>query len=114
MSTRPIALGYLRRDVSGVSQVWDETQIRSLAKRFGYELAKTVTFGPDTAERMAKLVAAVRRAAAEAVFVPNVEHFDGGRVPAELVRLCDVTTISPEYTHARWAIPLGGPAPEPG
>ncbi|QIS13028.1 hypothetical protein [Nocardia arthritidis] len=100
MSLRPKAIGYLRRDVSGVSQVWDETLIRSTAKRLGYDLAKTIAFGPETDAPVARLIATARRIDAEAVIVPGPAHFDG-EIPAEVVRVCDVITVSPENTFAR-------------
>ncbi|CAM4262066.1 hypothetical protein NONI108955_17530 [Nocardia ninae] len=106
--SRPIAIGYLRRDVSGISQPWHETQIRSLAKRLGYELAKTVVFGRDTEAPVDRLLEVVRSAGAEAIVVPGSEHF-GGKVPERLVRVCDVITVSPQYTYARsYASPFLG------
>ncbi|WP_051022214.1 hypothetical protein [Nocardia pneumoniae] len=102
MRPRPTAIGYLRRDVSGVSQTWDEIQIRSLAKRLGYELAKTVVFGPKTDCPLSRLLNVVRRIDVDAVIVPNSRHF-GADVPAELVKVVDVITVQPENTYARWA-----------
>ncbi|WP_225731907.1 MULTISPECIES: hypothetical protein [unclassified Nocardia] len=104
MSTRPMAIGYLRRDISGVSQTWDETRIRSLARRLGYELSKTVVFGRETEQPEQKLLEVVAKNGAEAVIIPDTTHFDG-TIPEALVRACDVITVSPEYTYARWAIP---------
>jgi hypothetical protein len=102
MRARPTAIGYLRRDVSGVSQTWDEIQIRSLAERLGYELAKTVVFGPETDSTLSRLLNVVRRVDADAVIVPGVRHF-GFEVPPELVKVVDVVTVSPQNTYARWA-----------
>ncbi|MFE9325285.1 hypothetical protein ACIHDR_27095 [Nocardia sp. NPDC052278] len=104
MRARPTAIGYLRREVSGISQVWDETQIRSRAKRLGYDLAKTVVFGDATDHPMSRLLTVVRQMDVEAVIVPSAEHL-GGTVPDELVKVCDVITVTPENTYARWAIP---------
>ncbi|MBF6219774.1 hypothetical protein IU479_16845 [Nocardia abscessus] len=102
MRPRPTAIGYLRRDVSGVSQTWDEIQLRGLAKRLGYELAKTVVFGPETDSPLSRLMGVVRRADVDAVIVPGVRHF-GGEVPPELVKVVDVITVNPQKTYARWA-----------
>ncbi len=100
---KPTALGYLRADVSGTRQQWDETQIRSLAKRLGYDLAKIVVF-TDTTERPAyRLRVCVSRVGAEAVFAPSLEHFTDCRVPAEVVAVADVVTVTPEATFARWS-----------
>ncbi|WP_174187714.1 hypothetical protein [Nocardia barduliensis] len=102
MRPRPPAIGYLRRDVSGVSQTWDEIQLRSLAQRLGYELAKTVAFGPETDSPLSRLMNVVRRVDVDAVIVPGVRHF-GGEVPPALVQVVDVVTVNPERTYARWA-----------
>ncbi len=102
MRARPTAIGYLRRDVSGLSQTWDEIQIRSVAKRLGYELAKTVVFGPQTDSPLSRLLNVVRRVDADAVIVPGVQHL-GWEVPSELVKAVDVITVSPQNTYARWA-----------
>lgn len=109
MWRRPTAIGYLRRDVCGVAQDWDEIRIRSLAKRLGYELAKTVVFGALTDEPVTRLINVVRSLDAEAVVVPSAAHFDGG-VPDRLVAVADVITVEPENTYARWAFEqLGEP-----
>ncbi|MEV0467858.1 hypothetical protein AB0I30_00290 [Nocardia tengchongensis] len=100
----PIALGYLRSDVSGVRQPWDEERNRSLAARLGYQLAKTVAFSGHTDYPVQRLILVVRTTGAEAVFVPNLTHL-GGSVPEELLQVADVITIEPEATYARWAIP---------
>ncbi|MGQ4597359.1 hypothetical protein [Nocardia sp. R6R-6] len=102
MRARPTAIGYLRRDISGISQTWDEIQIRSLAKRLGYELAKTVVFRAETDSPLSRLLNVVRRVDVDAVIVPGVRHF-GGEVPTGLVAVADVITVSPERTYARWA-----------
>lgn len=97
------AIGYLRRDVSGVRQAWDETQIRSLARRLGYNLRKiiaTSTGGYDTGEWLGTIAV---RVGADAVFIPSVQHFDCAAVPPALVEAADVITVEPEYTYARWA-----------
>ncbi|WP_040793079.1 hypothetical protein [Nocardia paucivorans] len=100
--TKPKALGYLRKDKSGIHQQWDEAQMRSLAKRFGYDLGKVIVFGEFTEDPIGELVHAVDRAGAEALFVPGLEHFDG-IVPRTLVSVVDVITVSPTHTYARWS-----------
>ncbi|MGW4120763.1 hypothetical protein [Nocardia sp. NPDC004711] len=102
MRSRPTALGYLRKDVSGIRQAWDETEIRSLAKRLGYDLAKTVTFDERTERPLVRLCTVVARLDAEVIITPGAEHF-GGEVPADLVGVVDVVTVKPEYTYARWS-----------
>ncbi|MFI7667813.1 hypothetical protein [Nocardia sp. NPDC049526] len=99
MRQRPTAIGYLRTDVSGVSQAWDEIQIRSRAKRLGYELAKTVTFGAHTDFPVSRLLDVVRRMDVDAVITPSLEHL-GGDVPGELVRVCEINTVTPPETYA--------------
>ncbi|MFE3195415.1 hypothetical protein ACFXHA_40880 [Nocardia sp. NPDC059240] len=107
MKYRPTAVGYLRSDVSGVQQAWDETQIRSLAGRLGYDFARMVVIDGRTATRLlAGVKATIARLDAEAVFVPCLAHFEGENVPADLVQAVDVITVSPENTHARWSTGL--------
>ncbi|WP_405487874.1 hypothetical protein [Nocardia sp. NBC_00511] len=99
--TRPIAVGYLRRDISGVRQQWDEYRLRGLAARFGYNLTKIIVFGRNGLQP--KLLEAIATAEAEAVFVPSATHFDDGEVPTRLVQIIDVITVDTEETHARWS-----------
>ncbi|MFI7002280.1 hypothetical protein [Nocardia sp. NPDC050175] len=103
MTDNPTALGYLRRDISGAQQTWDETQIRSLAKRLGYDLVRTIIFDTDTEYRLEQLATAVQLNEAEAVITPSLEHLDGTVDP--LVKSCDIITVRPENTYARWAFP---------
>ncbi|MFG1796573.1 hypothetical protein [Nocardia sp. NPDC049149] len=100
MAVKPTALGYVRRDVSGAQQVWDERQMRSLARRLGYDLTQTVVVDA-TEDRIVELLGAVHRFDAEAVITPNLEHLDG--TADAVVSTCDVITVRPENTYARWA-----------
>lgn len=100
----PTAIGYLRSDISGVRQSWDEIRIRSLAARLGYTLAKTVVFGPYAEQPVQRLINVVRSVDAEAVIAPSIEHL-GGRVPEVLLAVADVITTDPQETFARWIIP---------
>lgn len=97
-----VALGYLRKDVSRQQQRWDEAQIRSLAKRLGYNLCKTIVSSERTDAPIQLLMAVVAQLDAEAVIVPGADHFDDRTVPAELVEITDVITVKPEHTYARW------------
>ncbi|MBL1077019.1 hypothetical protein JK358_21715 [Nocardia sp. 2] len=104
MRPQPAAIGFLRHDVSGAQQQWDQAQIQQLAQRLGYDLCKTLVFGPETDRPLQRVRTAVSRLAAEAVITPSLDHF-GGRVPDDLVRVADVITVSPENTYARWLLP---------
>ncbi|MFE3819698.1 hypothetical protein [Nocardia tengchongensis] len=97
----------MRIDVSGVSQLWDEHQIRSLAAKLGYDFCGTIVYDPRT-ERppLARVKAQVTRLRAEAVITPGASHFGGGVVPRDLVQQVDVITVSPEATYARWSTGL--------
>lgn len=99
----PAALGYLRSDLSGARQSWDEIQIRSLAQRFGYDLRKTVVFTAATDRPIHRLRVLVDRLGIEAIVVPSAEHFADNEIPAELIAVTDIITVSPEQTVARWA-----------
>ncbi|WP_282778110.1 MULTISPECIES: hypothetical protein [unclassified Nocardia] len=100
------AIGYLRTDVSGVAQFWDESQIRKLAARLGYDFADMIVYDPKFGRPpLARLKAQATRLDAEAVIVPGLEHFEGGQVPETLVRQVAVITVTPEETYARRATP---------
>ncbi|MFJ4654693.1 hypothetical protein ACIP5Y_25760 [Nocardia sp. NPDC088792] len=106
MRYKPTALGYLRTDVSGMSKLWDESQVRRLAARLGYDFTDMVIYDPNTGRPpLARLKAQVTRLHAEAVIVPSPEHFEGGQVPGSLVRQLDVITVHPEQTYARCSSP---------
>ncbi|WP_460723648.1 hypothetical protein [Nocardia heshunensis] len=105
MRYTPTALGYLRTDVSGVSQQWDESEIRRLAARYGYDLAEIVVYDPCSGRPpFARLKTQATRLDAEAVFVPSLEHFENGDVPSLLVRRLDVVTVHPESTYSRGTV----------
>ncbi|MEV6773381.1 hypothetical protein AB0N05_32590 [Nocardia sp. NPDC051030] len=108
MRPQPAAIGFLRHDVSGAQQQWDEAQIQHLARRLGYDLCKTLIFGPETDRPLLRVRTAVSRLDADAVITPSLEHFDG-QVPDDVVEVADVITVSPENTYARWVLP---PPPE--
>ncbi|WP_227982144.1 hypothetical protein [Nocardia spumae] len=97
-----VALGFLRKDVSRQRQRWDETQVRHVARRLGYELSKTITFSHLTRDPVRQLLDTVVRFDADAVVVPSVEHFADHIIPAELVAITDVITVAPEHIYAHW------------
>jgi hypothetical protein len=100
--SRPVAIGYLRRDVSGTRQPWDEEQIRSLARRFGYDLSRIVAFSNHTDEPHQRLCNVVGRIGATAVFVPSLDHFlTPEEVPAALLTLADIVTVDTRFTYTR-------------
>lgn len=105
MKFRPTAVGYLRSDVSGLRQAWDEDQIRKRAQRLGYDFAKLVIADARSGRHLlAGLKTITTRLDAEAIIVPSARHFDGATVPDDLVQVADVITVDPEETYARWAI----------
>ncbi|MTE15380.1 hypothetical protein GLP40_21720 [Nocardia sp. CT2-14] len=103
MTSEPSAIGWLRSDISGERLQRDETRIRGLAHRLGYDLRRTVVFGPRTDRPVQRLRVLVSRLDLEAVIVPSVDHFEGGCVPADLVAVADIITVYPENTYARSA-----------
>ncbi|MFE3572634.1 hypothetical protein ACFXON_24820 [Bacillus subtilis] len=106
MRWKPTCLGYLRTDVSGLAQLWDQTQIRRLATRLGYDFADMVIYDPKFGRPpLARLKAQATRLEAEAVIVPSPDHFDNAEVPGKLVQQMDVITVGPEETYARRALP---------
>ncbi|WP_316574299.1 hypothetical protein [Nocardia canadensis] len=92
MTLRPTAIGYIRTDVSGVRQAWDEIQMRSMAGRLGYNLAKIITFSARTDNPMERLIAQTERAHAEAVLIPAIDHL-GDSNPEQLHRIATVITV---------------------
>ncbi|MFB7719097.1 hypothetical protein [Nocardia sp. NPDC056100] len=102
---RPTAIGYLRTDISGSARLWDQTQIRRLAARLGYDFADMVIYDPKFGRPpLARLKAQATRLDAEAVIVPSPEHFCGSKVPSALVEQFDVITVNPEATYARGVV----------
>lgn len=100
MPMKPPAIGYLRRDISGVAQSWDETQIRSLAERLGYRFTKTVVFSDRTTDPIGRLLDVVTTTEAVAIVTPSLTHL-GSDLPHRIVAACDIITVSPEVTHTR-------------
>lgn len=96
---KPTAIAYLRSDIS-TAQNWDEIQMHSLAKRYGYDLAKTIVFTSRTRDPITQLITVVRRTGSEAVFTLHLGHL-GAEVPIVLVGTCDVITMDDETTYAR-------------
>ncbi|MGV9414449.1 hypothetical protein ACWDOP_31490 [Nocardia sp. NPDC003693] len=87
-----------------MQQAWDEEQIRSRARRLGYDFAKMIVVDGRCSDRpLAGLKATIARTRAEAVFVPGIEHFQDGVVPAHLIQVTDVITVNPFATYARWS-----------
>lgn len=100
MRWKPTCLGYLRIDVSGVGQLWDETRIRRSAELCGYDLAEIVVYDPNSGRSpLARLKAQANRLDAEAIIVPSLEHFAGGVIPAAVAQRFDVITVTPEDRH---------------
>ncbi|NNH70264.1 hypothetical protein HLB23_10380 [Nocardia uniformis] len=102
MKFRPTAIGYVRSDISGVRQAWDETEVRSAAALRGFDFAKMIVIDGRTGRPLlAGLKATIARIEVEAVFVPSTKHFEGGTVPCDLRQTVDVITVSPENTYTR-------------
>ncbi|MFI2232537.1 hypothetical protein [Nocardia testacea] len=97
---RAPALVYMRTDLSGHAQKLDACRLRRLAIRFGYELREVLLVDGTRPRRLLLLEDRIRVHAAEAVFVPTVDHLDGqlGRIVAQ----ADVIEQSGE-TYARWS-----------
>lgn len=101
MGLLPSAIGFLRSDISGPNQSHDELRIRSTAKLTGYDLRKTIVFSQQTEDRAHRLRVAIDRLGVDAVIVPSTAHFDGHDIPADLLEVTTVITVSPGGTTAR-------------
>lgn len=95
-----IAVVYIRSDLSGHARQLDESRLRRLAIRFGYDVCEVLLVDGTRSQRLVYLEDGIRAHGAEAVFVPTVEHLDGqlGRIVAQ----ADVIEQSGE-TYARWS-----------
>lgn len=96
---RALALAYLRTDISGIRQTWEEIQMRSLAARLGYNLRKTITFSAATEDRIERLLRELERHNAEAVFVPSLDHLEG---EVELIKARVDIIVDAVDVEARW------------
>ncbi|MGW4123640.1 hypothetical protein [Nocardia sp. NPDC004711] len=101
MGLLPSAVGFLRSDVSGLSQPQDELKIRRAAKRTGYDLSRTIVFSERTKDRAHRLRVAITRLGVDAVIVPSAAHFDDHEIPAEVLAVATVITVSPGNTRHR-------------
>ncbi|WP_067530988.1 hypothetical protein [Nocardia crassostreae] len=98
MRYRPAALGYLRTDVSGIGQLWDEERIRRIAERSGYDFCGMVVYDPRTGKPpLAWLRALANRLDVTAVIAPGPDHFVGGRIPDALMARVEVITVGSHY-----------------
>ncbi|WP_405137647.1 hypothetical protein [Nocardia sp. NBC_01388] len=88
--------------MSGTNRFWDESQIRDLAARLGYDFSGMVRYDPLSGRPpLARLKAQATRLDAQAVIAPGPDHFEGGQVPQSLIRQLDLIIVSPEETHTR-------------
>ncbi|MFD0364925.1 hypothetical protein ACFQZZ_26100 [Nocardia sp. GCM10030253] len=103
---RPKAIGFLRRDISGIRQERHEMEIRSRARELGYDMARMVMLGPS-ADAIDRLIAMLNRLNAAAVIAPSVEHVVDAR--DKLCAVCDLVIVTPQQ---RWPVSREvGPGP---
>lgn len=93
------AIAYLRTDISGNRQTWHEIQMRSLAKRLGYNLRLTVALSSMTDDPINEMLHAAEHKRAEAIFVPSAAHL---HAHLERVESYIDAIVSPEEVYARW------------
>ncbi|WP_067675749.1 hypothetical protein [Nocardia miyunensis] len=100
----PKALIYYRKDLSPCWQ-WHETQCKSLARRFGYTVDRTIWFTARDDARMYRLLHETLGHNCEAIFVPDLEHLDLEATflltnGLQIIALCGHSSGAPEtYTH---------------
>ncbi|WP_052314550.1 hypothetical protein [Nocardia thailandica] len=95
------AIGYIRTDISGVGQVWDEEQMRCAADDQGYDLRKTIAFSATTFDPVARLTAIAADLGVDAVLTPSFAHL-GDVVPERLIRVCAVVVVDPLVVYPRF------------
>ncbi|WP_459955186.1 hypothetical protein [Nocardia sp. IFM 10818] len=103
MGLLPSAVGYLRSDISRIAQPHDELRIRQAAKRTGYDLRKIIVFSANTDNPVHRLRVVIDRLGVDAVIVPSAVHFDERKVPAELLEVAAVVSVSPANIFPRQA-----------
>lgn len=106
---KPQAIGYIRSDISGTRQQWDESQIRSLAKRLGYDLRKTAAFSENTDRPIHRLRVMLDRLGVDTIITPSIAHLDND-VPPELTDVTEIITVDPQTTYARRPLAAEGSA----
>ena len=100
----PRALIYYRKDLSPCWQ-WHETQCKSLARRFGYTVDRTIWFTARDDTRMFRLLNEALGHRCEVIVVPDLEHLDQEATVLltnglQIIALRGHTTGAPEtYTH---------------
>lgn len=93
------AIAYLRTDLSGARQYWDERRMRCLSERLGYFLCKTLVLCAATHSRIDRLLGQIATEHAEAVFVPHLDHLEGEHM--RVVARADVI-VDAQEVYARW------------
>lgn len=93
------AIAYLRTDLSGAWQHWDECRMRRLATRLGYELRAILVLSAASDSRIDRVLEWIEIERAEAVFVPHLDHLDG-----EYLRVVDRADVivDAREVYARW------------
>ncbi|WP_067697758.1 hypothetical protein [Nocardia jejuensis] len=94
------AIGYLRSDLSGMRQPWDEAQIRNLATKLKYDFRKTIVFNSGIEEKVRRLRVAIDRTHAAAIVVPSIGHFEHG-IPKEILEVADVIAVDTGKVYNR-------------
>lgn len=94
------AVAYLRTDLAGQEQEFDEYRLKRLSVRFGYVLREMIRVDASRSRRFVYLEDRIGVHAAEAVFVPALVHLEGqvGRIVAQ----ADVIEQDGS-TYARWS-----------
>lgn len=75
--------------------------MRSLAKRLGYDLCKTIALSAKTADPVGLLLDQIERTDVEAVIVPGRVHIDGHI--GQVMRRADVV-FDVDDVEARWPL----------
>lgn len=95
------AIGYVRTDICGVGQVWDEAEMRCAADEQGYDLRKTIAFAGTTFDPIGRLADIAAELGVDAVFSPSFAHL-GDVIPDRLIRVCAVVVVKPLIIYPRF------------
>jgi hypothetical protein len=93
------AIGFLRRDISGVDREVDEKAINDLAAAQGYRVDTVLNVGPDVPHPFSRILVAVSRIDADAVITPSPAHV--ADFTRALLVVADLITVTPQQTLRR-------------
>lgn len=103
--SRPLAIGYQRRDVAGLAAPRQAQEMRRHAEALGYRYLYTVCAPEDTDDPTGYVLTFMAQMNVSAVVVFDLETVDHS--PARVCEVCELVTVVPPETWSR--VPSGDP-----